>query len=462
MERLALTFSAYTNFKKILTGKHAPGSFQCLHGIKVLSMGWLIFANTHFFGLVFAESWTTKNLLPALDRIKLYTFQPILNAYLSADSYFMMAGMILTYSFLHFLNRKRGKWNARKIFTTAVHYIFHRWWRLSMVYWFLMAFYINFQPYSSFGPLNPRMVTDRTNCLTRWWKNILYINNIVRDREGCMQYSWFMACIMQFYCVSPLFLVPLFYFPLVGVSLLALLLAGNLTALGVLNNRLETTYSGNNTNNIAGYNADFNFDINIKPYTRIGPYVVGMLIGFILYRYKCQFPKVRFPKTLNIICWILAIVLCSTVAYGTYSKNMENGTDWTKTQTVAYETLVHLTWSIGLGWICFACITGYGGVANSILSWNAFLPLSRLCYAVHLLHPIAISAFIYDQRDTVIITDAELQMWWLSHVGYSLGTGFLTAILVEWPTRELEKEIPLQWRVWRKPDSVSLDDMKKS
>ena len=36
-------------------------------------------------------------------------------------------------------------------------------------------------------------------------------------------------------------------------------------------------------------------DIYVKPWTRIGPYIIGFLTGYILYKTEC---KIRIPKVL--------------------------------------------------------------------------------------------------------------------------------------------------------------------
>ena len=51
VEKLLLSFSVYTNGKRILSTTHAPGSFGAIHGIRFLSMAWIILGHTYFFGL---------------------------------------------------------------------------------------------------------------------------------------------------------------------------------------------------------------------------------------------------------------------------------------------------------------------------------------------------------------------------------------------------------------------------
>lgn len=45
-----------------------------------------------------------------------------------------------------------------------------------------------------------------------------------------------------------------------------------------------------------------------------------------------------------------------------------------------------VVWSAGLSWIIFACIQGYGGPVNWILSLSMFQVLAKLTYSMYLTH----------------------------------------------------------------------------
>ncbi|XP_078580677.1 nose resistant to fluoxetine protein 6-like [Branchiostoma floridae x Branchiostoma japonicum] len=47
--RILLCFSLYTNIGKLLSTKQAPGSIKCLHGIRFISMSWVILGHTYAF-----------------------------------------------------------------------------------------------------------------------------------------------------------------------------------------------------------------------------------------------------------------------------------------------------------------------------------------------------------------------------------------------------------------------------
>ena len=45
-----------------------------------------------------------------------------------------------------------------------------------------------------------------------------------------------------------------------------------------------------------------------------------------------------------------------------------------------------LIWAMCLGWVVFACVKGYGGPINAILSWGGFAALARLTFFYYLIH----------------------------------------------------------------------------
>ncbi|KAL1424882.1 hypothetical protein MTO96_019744 [Rhipicephalus appendiculatus] len=60
-----------------------------------------------------------------------------------------------------------------------------------------------------------------------------------------------------------------------------------------------------------------------------------------------------------------------------------------------------ILWSICLAWLTLACATGRGGPVNKILSWNAFVPLSKLSYGVYLIHLPFLELMMHSSRERV-------------------------------------------------------------
>lgn len=61
-------------------------------------------------------------------------------------------------------------------------------------------------------------------------------------------------------------------------------------------------------------------------------------------------------------------------------------------------SLGHTAWGLSLAWITIACVAGYGGPLNSLLSCKLLIPLSRLTYCAYLIHPVlmCLTSFLLD------------------------------------------------------------------
>lgn len=120
-----------------------------------------------------------------------------------------------------------------------------------------------------------------------------------------------------------------------------------------------------------------------KPWTRIGPYLIGMAVGWILFVTNC---KIRMTKFANLTGWVIALLNLFLLVFGLYQ------TELSKFTAAAYSSLSHSSWALSLAWITIACSTGYGGYINSLLSAPCIYPFSRVTYCAYLVHPIVIRA----------------------------------------------------------------------
>ena len=56
--RALLALSIYSNGQKILSTKRTPGSLDCLHGIRFLSMTWVILGHVVSFAFGFCSKYS--------------------------------------------------------------------------------------------------------------------------------------------------------------------------------------------------------------------------------------------------------------------------------------------------------------------------------------------------------------------------------------------------------------------
>ncbi|XP_071139275.1 nose resistant to fluoxetine protein 6-like isoform X1 [Mytilus edulis] len=420
--KLLLSFSMYTNGSKILDTKQGKGVITCINGIRFLSMTWVIIG--HAFS---APNNIADNIAEFMPRmLKRWTFMAVCNAYVSVDSFFTLSGLLLTYLVMKELDKNKGrlKWFM---------FYFHRFWRLTPPYMLVIMVSVSLFHYTGTGPNWPTGGIDK-GCEKGWWYNLLYINNFVEDnKKKCFGVAWYLANDMQFYILSPLILLPLYHFHLLGVGILMVFLVGTTITTGVI----STHYDIPANNFDAGNSKDWFPKIYIKPYCRMGPYLVGMYAGYLLYKTNC---RLQINRYLNLAIWSAAIGTGMAIVYGLYDDI--NSETPLPTSVAAFYNAVHRTaWGLCISWVIFACATGNGGFINTILSWKAFIPLSRLTYMAYLVHMMILNHWKYSQTKTIHLSDSEYIYEIVGHIVLSFMAAFVTSLAFESPMLGLESVI---------------------
>uniref|UniRef100_A0A6P7GNQ6 Nose resistant to fluoxetine protein 6-like n=1 Tax=Diabrotica virgifera virgifera TaxID=50390 RepID=A0A6P7GNQ6_DIAVI len=121
----------------------------------------------------------------------------------------------------------------------------------------------------------------------------------------------------------------------------------------------------------------------IAPHTRAPPYILGLALGFTLYRIKNQ--NLKFNTAVLVVGWITAaFCICSVVlvAHFFHVENYQHNRLFSSLFLACSRSI----WSFGLIWIIICCQIGQGGIVNNILSNPVFKVLGRLSYCIFLLH----------------------------------------------------------------------------
>nr|XP_054759834.1 uncharacterized protein LOC129265960 [Lytechinus pictus] len=347
-ERFLLSFSFTRNLKQILKTDTKEGSMLCLNGIRVISMTWVILGHTIM--LVYQVYGDTWDGIFALDLLKSFPMQAILNAFPSVDSFFLLSGLLITYITLGRMARSDGR------IPWALFY-FHRYWRLLPGLGAAMLFTLYIRPYLGEGPLWSNIARGTFNCDKYWWTNLLFINNFYPQ---CIYWVWYLANDMQFFLISPILLVSLYRKPKVGMIVIAILCVASLaTTIGLMvANDFKVALMGFGSSYTA---KDIFSTVYIKPYCRITPYLVGMVLGYAFHSWRGT--RIRIRKLVVVIGWAIAIATGLAVVYGLYGEF--NGHPLSTAENAIYMAFAHFAWAIALSWVIFACHYGYGGELDS-------------------------------------------------------------------------------------------------
>jgi len=268
------------------------------------------------------------------------------------------------------------------------------------------------------------------DCKDSWWMNMLYINNFFGMDKQCMGWSWYLNNDMQFYVISPLMLIPLFHAPIIGGIVCIALIVTNFVSAGIIsyNNDMTANFMLNPDQTVAFTEYYF------KPWCRIGPYVVGYIVGYILYKTEC---KPKLTKLTNAVGWLIATALALMILYGLYSSD---GAEKLSHTTAAIYNATHRTvWGACVAWVIYACATGYGGPVNALLSWGGIVPLSRLTYCCYLVHPAVMYLYYSSHRSLTTWYDLGVAYEFLGHLCMTYGIAFVVSLAFESPMMGLEK-----------------------
>jgi peptidoglycan/LPS O-acetylase OafA/YrhL len=93
------------------------------------------------------------------------------------------------------------------------------------------------------------------------------------------------------------------------------------------------------------------------------------------------------------------------------------------------------------------CITGNGGLINKLLSWKAFIPLSRLTYSVYLTHAWLVWMYWASKRDLVDMNNFSIFSLTSGLLLMSYGLGAVFSLLFESPFFELQKYLKYHFMI---------------
>ncbi|KAL1131857.1 hypothetical protein AAG570_011468 [Ranatra chinensis] len=369
-----MAFSARKNLLTICDKTVGDDTIPTIHGLRSISMGWVILGHTCIVSFKYSDNMSYRLLME-----KEFLFQAINNGPYSVDTFFFISGLLVSFLYFrttakHDINKLTKSTGLTSNFLEFVGMIVYRFCRLTTPYFFILGVVQVAMKWFNSNSLFEPPSTDHINCPKYWWRNLLYINTLFPVKDMCMLWSWYLADDTQFY--------------ILGAVLLIMAVKHFWTSFGLLITFLISSWA--TTAYIAYTNMHIPneddplalFDkIYDKPWTRLGPYLVGMAVGWILFKTDC---KIHMKKVTVVLGWLISISVLAFLVFGLYGSKIG------RVSGAAYSSMSHTAWALGLAWIVIACSTGYGGYVTKLLSWSLLYPFSRVTYCAYLVHPIVI------------------------------------------------------------------------
>ncbi|XP_076807349.1 nose resistant to fluoxetine protein 6-like [Clavelina lepadiformis] len=448
VHRVLTLFSIMKNTKKLLDTTQRQTDITCLHGMRFLSMSWVILGHCLLVSFAYSDNPT----FVANYYLNSWSFQAIGNAYYSVDTFFYLSGLLAAYLGMRTLKKNGGRINVPLMYL-------YRYIRLTPPYAFVMFMMVTLYRKMGDGPYWETLWRGlRTPCDKYWWTNLLYINNLYPENSAdeCFAWGWYLANDTQFYLFVPLFLFVLYRSKAVGLGILNFVLIASMSVTGSFSKHTNqqppavayeqlahiASMFSQSTNPPGSLQAEstpqyspYMVDLYQKPWCRIGAYIVGMITGYILYSNN---NKIRMPKWVVFFGWLTAAGACCGVIYGLYP-TLSTGGALNTDLAAFYNAVSRPVWCVGMAWVTIACVSGYGGPVNTFLSWKGFIPLSRLTYCCYLLHPLVIWWFMATAETHFHFSIHFMIMIFLACLVFTHLLAYAVAMAIEFPTVELMK-----------------------
>lgn len=270
---------------------------------------------------------------------------PFLLVYASAaslytDVFLMLSGLLTVYTFYGRLQK------GKKI--VIWREILDRYFRMIPAMIFLILFCTFILPLLGSGPLWTLVVTSHSNiCKQHWWRNLLFIQNWFGYNSICLTNTHHVGIDMQLFILAT-FLTPVLYkYPRRGLQLiigLALLSTFARFYVTIVHELSIHIFFGISLAKIAEV-ADRMY---IIPPFRFTVYSMGMLLGYVLRKYKDHMPspnQVRVGWTLGVLTLIGTSIASVRMNFPDYH--------YDKFQAGIYAALAPAGWCVFSAWIIY-------------------------------------------------------------------------------------------------------------
>lgn len=414
--------------------KDASTCITCMFGLRILSMVWTLIGHSFIFVQAFLANVEDFKA----DLVNNFWNQWITNFTLSVDVFLLLSGTLTAYTWFRKWQNNFDNEPSWTSYPYWLRFYRHRIVRLWPAYIYTLVAVTTRVSITHYHPMWPP--TDPAiQCPKHWIENVLFINSVLNNR--CMPWTWYIGTEFIFYLVSPIFLLSLRRSPAFGLSITAI----TCLVSSALNVYTMIDYNFPPTQMLWVQPSIFSPDyiqhhlvIYIKPWYRIGPYLVGLVLGYHLAGFSCIPQKLR-PCSYQFIItgWALSIIAGFWALFGLYPALQ--GWNW-PLYHLLYGSFSRTVFAISLGWVIYACHTGIGGILNTVLSWPPLLPFSILSYSVYLIHMIPV-VFTYIVDDFPIVYTSKLYI--LRHCAVALLISYLfgtwCTMLAELPALNIER-----------------------
>ncbi|MCP9262434.1 BMA-OAC-9 [Dirofilaria immitis] len=369
-----------------------------LHAIRVLSAFWVVVGHAHLFSLEYVA-------------YKVH---------------------------LHLIRQKRRK-NGRSILSPCGWLMLwlHRFIRLIPAYFItLLIIHFIFQDLGD-GPMWSQQngIFGARCSKNDIWRQLLFLSNFYPNE--CMPWMWYLALDTQFYMIAPIVLLLLHTVPTIAgvLVVVATVLSIIYRVIVIVLFRFPTTFisalleNGELTTQLM--EKMFRY-LYAAPQARIGPFLIGIILGWLLSRKSKQTLSTAQIDVTRLISFAM-------LTFSLFGANYAN--DFS-IFSVFYAATFRVFWAFGLALFIWLCERGHMQIIYSCLAWNKWTFFSRLSYGFYLSHEPILLYFIWTRRSAIMpLSSYHFIIYAIEISLLSLLPASLIAFMIEIPPLIIERKI---------------------
>jgi len=338
--------------------------------------------------------------------------------------FFYMSGFFFCFSMNKLSNENRPK--------IALLAIIKRYLRLLPLYLFAIFGITYLIPFLFSGPLYYKMEYFQNECVSYWWRNLLYVNNLFSGASKCVGHGWYLANDMQFFILS---LIVFVFFARMKwmqfVSYSAFFIFSCVYQIILI---IDNNYTFNGV-------VDINYfdDFYIKPWNRICPYILGILFYELFSSANDSNGKGIF-KRINkhliksqLTCIIIYLFSFMLIFFSLFANYLVNNYTLSLFWQCLFITFNKVFFVFSLGLIIHLTFLGRLSLLKSFLSLPLFTSLCKLTYGIYLFHFYIILAFFFSYNTSSYLKYGDYFFYSLGFFVFSMVVSFLSMLLFESP-----------------------------
>jgi len=404
-------------------------SLNVLDGIRTICFIGIIFAHT------FLNSTMSKNELSVANFATDPNMLLALTAFFSVDVFFLLSGFLQGFQLLTKLKKTPVSIKA------YLQLLRHRWMRLAPTYLVAILIYWKLTVTFNTGPLWYQYSNRAQQCGDSWWKNILFLDNVLNtgSQYYCFNWGWYLACDFQMFLVAP-FVCWVYVKNKVRAHNILWLLAMLSFIAGFWGaSDVNFKYSNPPAQGTGNFWASFYSNTLV----RMSSYIIGIFLGTQYRGFKSGetdnfFAILHKKENLSYATSLIGFALVNFVLW--FPRVIQTGTQWSDGFNYFWQVIDRPLLAGGLFLGVTPCILGYIKPLKRFLSSHFFVVISRISYCGYLVQLMIILITLKSQTAFLGFSYASKRNLVIAFIVLSVVLGALLHLFVEKPIGNLDSK----------------------